>query len=89
MKRITIIYLAAIAMVFSMLSCEDELDIVQNGAISLEEYYGSDESAEGAVAAIYGELRGMMYNYKFLKNICSDDVWPVVPTVAITATWKK
>jgi hypothetical protein len=75
MKRITIIYLAAIAMMFSMLSCDDELDIVQKGAISLEEYYGSDESAEGAVTAIYGELRGMMYNYKFLKNICSDDVW--------------
>lgn len=75
MKGITIIYLAAIAMMFSMLSCDDELDIVQKGAISLEEYYGSDESAEGAVTAIYGELRGMMYNYKFLKNICSDDVW--------------
>ncbi len=75
MKRITLIYLAAIAMVLTMLSCEDELDIVQKGAVSLEEYYGSDESAEGAVTAIYGELREMMYNYKFLKNICSDDIW--------------
>jgi hypothetical protein len=58
-----------------MLSCEKELDIEEKGAISLEEYYGSDESAEGAVTAIYGELRDMQFNYKFLKNICSDDIW--------------
>ncbi len=74
MKRIfNYITIATIALV--MLSCEKELDIEQKGAISLEEYYGSNESAEGAVAAIYLELRGMQFNYKFLKNICSDDVW--------------
>ncbi|WP_163323786.1 RagB/SusD family nutrient uptake outer membrane protein [Draconibacterium mangrovi] len=75
MKRITIIYLAVVAMVFTTLSCQDDLEIEQKGAISLEEYYGSDESAEGAVTAIYSELIGMQYNYKFLKNICSDDIW--------------
>ena len=74
MKRITLIYIA-LTMVFMMFSCQEELDIEQKGAISLEEYYGTDESAEGAVTAIYGELRDMQFNYKFLKNICSDDVW--------------
>jgi tetratricopeptide (TPR) repeat protein len=74
MKRI-FNYIIAATMVFGLLSCQDELDIEQKGAISLEEYYGSDKSAEGAVTAIYTELRGMQFNYKFLKNICSDDVW--------------
>ncbi len=74
MKRI-FNYILASTMVLGMLSCEDQLEIEQKGAVSLEEYYGSDESAEGAVAAIYIEVRSMMYNYKFLKNICSDDVW--------------
>ncbi len=74
MKRTTFIYLAA-TMAFLTVSCEKELDIEQKGAIDLDEYYGSDESAVGAVTAIYGELRGMQYNYKFLKNICSDDIW--------------
>lgn len=68
-------YITFVTMAFLMLSCENELEITQKGAISLEEYYGTDESAEGAVAAIYLEMRGMMYNYKFLKNLCSDDVW--------------
>ncbi len=62
-------------MALIMLSCEKELDITELGAVSLEEYYGDDESAEGAVTAIYLEFREMMYNYKFLKNICSDDLW--------------
>ena len=74
MKKI-IKYISFVTMAILMLSCENELDITQKGAISLEEYYGTDESAEGAVTAIYSELRGMQYNYKFLKNICSDDVW--------------
>lgn len=68
-------YITFVAMALTVLSCENELDITQKGAISLEEYYGSDESAQGAVTAIYTELRGMQYNYKFLKNICSDDLW--------------
>lgn len=74
MKRI-FNYILAATMALMLFSCADQLDIVQKGAISLEEYYGSDESAEGAVTACYSELIGMQYNYKFLKNICSDDVW--------------
>ncbi len=74
MKKI-VNYLAAVTMVFMAMSCADELDIEQHGAVSLEDYYSEDESAEGAVSAIYLEFRSMQYNYKFLKNICSDDVW--------------
>lgn len=68
-------YSIILTMALMTLSCAKELDIEQKGAISLEEFYGSDESAEGAVTACYAELRGMQYNYRFLKNICSDDVW--------------
>ncbi|MCU4163481.1 RagB/SusD family nutrient uptake outer membrane protein [Carboxylicivirga caseinilyticus] len=75
MKRIIFKYIAVASVMLGMLSCEKELEITQNGSVSLEEYYGSDESAEGAVTAIYSELRDMQYDYKFLKNICSDDVW--------------
>lgn len=73
MKKIFIYIVAMMTLI--MYSCKKELEIVQKGAVSLEEYYGSDESAEGAVAAIYLEFREMQYDYKFLKNICSDDVW--------------
>lgn len=75
MKKILFKYIVVVALAFTIYSCEDELDITQRGAISLEEYYGTDESAEGAVTAIYGKLREIQYDYKFLKNICSDDVW--------------
>ncbi len=74
MKRI-FNYIVIATIMFSTFSCEKELNIEQKGALSLEEYYGSDESADGAVTAIYLELIGMQYNYKFLKNICSDDIW--------------
>lgn len=75
MKKTLFKYIAAAALAFTISSCEEELEITQNGAISLEEYYGTDESAEGAVTSIYSKFREIQYNYKFLKNICSDDVW--------------
>ncbi len=74
MKRI-FNYIIAATVALTTFSCSDELDIPQYGTSTLEEYYGSEESATGAVAAIYLEMRSLMYNYKFLKNICSDDTW--------------
>jgi len=74
MKKL-INYIIIALLLSTVVSCEDQLDIEQKGAVSFEEFYNSDESAKEAVTSIYLELRLMQYNYKFLKNICSDDMW--------------
>ena len=68
------ILMATIMLAFS--SCEDELDIAKHGNLgSMDDFYTTDENVEQASASMYLELRGNYFNWFFLKNLLSDDVW--------------
>lgn len=55
-------------------SCEEQLFVEQQGAISVESFYKTDTDAEEAIAAVYFQWRGQAYNDFFLKNCLSDDI---------------
>lgn len=57
-------------------SCEDKLDIEQNGNLgSSEDYYQTDDEALSAAAQMYGSWRSSFYSWWYLKNLLADDVW--------------
>ncbi|MDO4163107.1 MAG: RagB/SusD family nutrient uptake outer membrane protein [Bacteroides sp.] len=57
-------------------SCEDRLDIAQNGNLGgMEDYYQTDDEALAASASMYASWRSAFYNWWFLKNLLADDVW--------------
>lgn len=57
-------------------SCEDRLDIVKHGNMgSQETFYQTDKEAQEALASVYVSFRSNYYNWFFLKNMLSDDVW--------------
>jgi hypothetical protein len=60
-----------------LFSCEDTLDISQHGATPIENFYQTDEDASEAIASIYAFLAipDSYYNYYFVKNLLSDDLW--------------
>ena len=76
MKK-NIIYIALLGMMSLMtISCESELDIEKHGNMgSMEDYYTTDENINTATASLYLEMRGFYYNWFFVKNLLSDDVW--------------
>lgn len=57
-------------------SCEDRLDIPKHGNMgSQETFYKSDQEATEAMASVYVSFRANYYNWFFVKNLLSDDVW--------------
>lgn len=57
-------------------ACEDRLNIEKHGNMgSLDEYYQTDDQTESALAAMYLSWRSLYYNWWFVKNCLSDDVW--------------
>ena len=60
----------------STTACEDRLNIEKHGNMgSMDEYYQTDADAEAALAAMYLSWRGLHYNWWFVKNTLSDEVW--------------
>ena len=76
MKK-NILYIALLGVMSLMtVSCESELDIEKHGNMgSMDTYYTTDENINTATASLYLEMRGLYYNWFFIKNLLSDDVW--------------
>jgi hypothetical protein len=56
--------------------CENELDIAKHGNLGgMDTFYKTDADAESALATVYSSWKGMHFNWFFLKNLLSDDVW--------------
>jgi starch-binding outer membrane protein, SusD/RagB family len=72
-KYILLICLIAALVWFS--SCEDKLDIAQQGVTTLDNFYQTDEDATQALTAIYTQWRDNQFNIFFLKNLLADDVY--------------
>lgn len=76
MKKVLYIALAIALSVMTATSCsQDLLDIQQKGAVSMEEFYQTDDDATAAIAAVYNQVMGFFYDYKFMTNLPSDDVY--------------
>ncbi len=66
----------AIVLLFIFAGCESQLDIDQHGVfVSMDEFYQTDEDALSASAAIYNSTSAVYFNWSYLKNFLSDDVW--------------
>lgn len=74
----------AIACLFTVASCEKNLDIQQKGVTAYEDFYKTDDDAEAAMAAAYARFstyvtgRGNAFIYTPLKaalNNCGDDMF--------------
>ncbi len=70
MKKI-IISLTICIMTFA--SCAEKLNIEQQGVISEESFYQTDEQAVEAITAVYNTWRGQYFNWFYLKNMLADD----------------
>ncbi len=57
-------------------SCESRLDIPKHGNMGgQEDFYKTDADAMQATASLYNAWGGNYYNWSFVKNLLSDDVW--------------
>ena len=76
MKK-NILYIALLGFVSLMtVSCNKELDIEKHGNMgSMETYYTTDENIMTGTASLYLEVKSAYYNWLFVKNLLSDDVW--------------
>jgi hypothetical protein len=66
-----------IGLIFGLIvfnSCDDQLDIPQQGATAVEDFYETDQDALEAVAAMYNAWRAMLFNDYWVKNLLSDDM---------------
>ena len=76
MKK-NILYIALLGFVSLMtVSCNSELDIEKHGNMgSMDTYYTTDENVNTGTASLYLEVKSAYYNWFFVKNLLSDDVW--------------
>lgn len=56
-------------------SCEDKLDIAQNGVTLIENFYKTDTDAQEAAAAMYLQWKSSYFTQFFFENMLSDDMW--------------
>jgi len=76
MKKSYISLLIIASLGLGMTSCEDRLDIAKHGNMGGQEtFYKTDEQADQALTSLYVSFRSNYYNWFFLKNLLSDDVW--------------
>lgn len=75
MKKI-FITLGILLSVFATTSCSQSLlDIPQKGVVSMDDFYKTDADALAAITAVYAQMRSIHYNYMFLTNLPSDNVY--------------
>ncbi len=78
MKHIKILSLILAASVFSLTSCEKELDIPQHSVSQIDSYYQTDGEAEEGIVACYAAMRTLhtgIGSIQSLQNFLSDDMW--------------
>ncbi len=75
MKTKYFIIISLIAMFGGLSSCNDRLDIAQQGVTTLNNFYKTDADATEALTAVYTQWRDNQFNIFFLKNLLSDDVY--------------
>jgi hypothetical protein len=75
MKTKYCIITSLIAMFCGLSSCNDRLDIAQQGVTTLDNFYKTDADATEALTAVYTQWRDNQFNIFFLKNLLSDDVY--------------
>ena len=74
--RKNIIYSLLLVVAALFAGCESRLDIAKHGNMGgQDDFYQTDEQTEQAVASMYSSLKGLYYNWFFIKNLLSDDVW--------------
>ena len=57
-------------------SCNSELDIEKHGNMgSMDTYYTTDDNVMTGTASLYLEVKSAYYNWFFVKNLLSDDLW--------------
>ena len=76
MKK-NILYIALLGFMSLMtVSCSNELDIEKHGNMgSMDTYYTTDDNIMTGTASLYLEVKSAYYNWLFVKNLLSDDVW--------------
>ena len=76
MKK-NILYIALLGMMSLMtVSCNSELDIEKHGNMgSMDTYYTTDDNVMTGTASLYLEVKSAYYNWFFVKNLLSDDLW--------------
>ncbi len=75
MKKYIFIIAGLMATLIAFNACEDNLDIEQQGVISTDTFYETDEDALEAISTVYYQWRGMYFDSFFLKNLLSDDIY--------------
>lgn len=68
-------YMIVLFSLFVITSCENQLQIVQPGATSVENFYKTDQDAQEAIAAVYNSWRSTLLIDYYVKNLLSDDVF--------------
>ena len=73
-NRLYIALLGLVSLAFT--ACNSELDIEKHGNMgSMDTYYTTDENVMTGTASLYLEVKSAYYNWFFVKNLLSDDVW--------------
>jgi hypothetical protein len=62
-------------MFLAVAGCTDNLDIPQHGVAGFDTFYQTDVEADEAITAVYANFANIRFNYVFLKNCLSDDLW--------------
>ena len=75
-KSFLYIAMASVLLAGGLSSCEDRLDIAKHGNMGGQsDFYKTDQEAKEALASLYVALKGSYFNWFFMKNCLSDDVW--------------
>ena len=75
MKKIFIALAIALSVITVSSCSQDLLDIQQKGAVSMDDFYITDDDATAAIVAVYSQMNGFFYDYKFMTNLPSDDIY--------------
>lgn len=71
MKTRYLLYTLAFAATMS--SCESKLDIPQQGTLNMDTYYQTDEDAQEALAALYGQWASCFVNADYMNKVLLAD----------------
>lgn len=75
-KKNRLYMMAGLLCLASLTGCEDRLNIGKHGDVgSQETYYQTDDQVESAASALYVAFRSQHYNWFFVKNLLSDDMY--------------
>jgi len=73
MKNIYLIIISCYLLFFT--ACEDQLNVQQQGVVSTQNFYETDDDAEEAIAAVYHQWRGLVNTELPYLNGLSDDIY--------------